>query len=114
MKQQPGILRTVALESPGGTYDEPFLANYFINSLKPELLRITGVGNVQVFGAPYSLRIWLKPELMAQYKVVPSDISAMLKEQNIEASVGGIGRKLQKCISIYIALYGTKDRSSAV
>lgn len=108
MKQQPGILRTVALESPGGTYDEPFLANYFINSLKPELLRITGVGNVQVFGAPYSLRIWLKPELMAQYKVVPSDISAMLKEQNIEASVGALGESSKNVFQYTLRYTGRK------
>lgn len=90
-KQQPGILRTVALESPGKTYDEPFLANYFINTLKPELLRIQGVGNVQVYAGSYSLRVWLKPEVMAQYKLVPSDISAVLGEQNIEAAVGSLG-----------------------
>ena len=108
MKQQPGILRTVALESPGATYDKPFLANYFINSIKPELLRIAGVGNVQVFGSPYSLRIWLKPEVMAQYKVVPSDITLLLKEQNVEASMGSLGENTQNVFQYTLRYTGRK------
>ena len=56
-KQQPGILRTLALESPNSTYDEAFLSNYFMNNLRPELLRIKGVGKVQVFSSTYSMRI---------------------------------------------------------
>ena len=57
-KSQPGILRTMGLESPNGTYDEAFLGNYLTNTIKPELLRIQGVGNVQILSSPYSLRVW--------------------------------------------------------
>lgn len=108
-KQQPGILRVVALESPEGTYNESFLANYFINSLKPELLRIQGVGNVQVFGGAYSLRIWLNPELMTQYKLVPSDISAVLNEQNIEAAVGSLGESSGNVFQYTLRYTGRKS-----
>lgn len=107
-KQQPGILRTVALESPKGTYDESFLANYYINTLKPELLRIQGVGNVQVFGGSYSLRIWLNPEIMAQYKLVPSDISAVLNEQNIESAIGSLGESSQNVFQYTLRYTGRK------
>ena len=90
-KRQPGQLRIIALESPNGTYDENFLSNYFYNNLRPALLRIKGVGKVEVWGAQYALRIWLKPDVMARHKLMPSDISAVLAEQNIEASVGSLG-----------------------
>ncbi|MGL5014090.1 MAG: efflux RND transporter permease subunit [Bacteroidales bacterium] len=108
-KQQPGILRTVALQSPNGTYDEAFLSNYLINSLKPELLRIQGVGNVQVYGGTYSLRIWLKPQVMAQYGLVPSDISAILNEQNIEAAVGSLGESSQTVFQYTLRYTGRKS-----
>lgn len=109
VKQQPGVLRTVALESPNGTYEEVFLSNYFINTLKPELLRIQGVGNVQVFGGSYSLRIWLKPEIMAQYKLVPSDISFVLNEQNIEAPVGSLGENSENVFQYTLRYTGRKS-----
>lgn len=109
MKQQPGILRIAALESPNGTYNMDFLTNYFINTLKPELLRIQGVGNVQVYGASYSLRIWLKPEIMAQYKLVPSDISAVLNEQNIEAPVGSLGEQSGNVFQYTLRYTGRKS-----
>lgn len=108
-KQQPGILRMVALESPEGTYDEAFLSNYFTNTLKPELLRIQGVGKVQVFGGSYSLRIWLKPEIMAQYKLVPSDISMVLNEQNIEAAIGSIGESSENVFQYTLRYTGRKS-----
>lgn len=108
-KQQPGILRTVALESPHNSYDEAFLANYFINSLKPELLRIQGVGNVQVYGSPYSLRIWLNPSLMAQYQLVPSDISHILNQQNVEAPIGSLGERAGQVFQYTLRYTGRKS-----
>jgi len=90
-KMQPGQLRTIGLESPKGTYDEQFLTNYLINNIKTAVQRIRGVGNVEVFGAPYALRIWLKPDLMALRHLVPSDITSVLEEQNVEASIGTLG-----------------------
>ena len=66
-KQQPGQLRIIALESPGATFDENFLSNYFYNNLRPQILRINGVGKVEVWGAQYALRVLLKPEMMARH-----------------------------------------------
>ncbi|MGL4852381.1 MAG: efflux RND transporter permease subunit [Phocaeicola sp.] len=108
-KQQPGILRTVALESPNNSYDEAFLANYFINSLKPELLRIQGVGNVQVYASPYSLRIWLNPSLMAQYQLVPSDIAHILGQQNLEAPIGSLGERSGQVFQYTLRYTGRKS-----
>ncbi len=90
-KRQTSILQMFALYSPDDSYDETFLANYLNINLKPEILRITGVGDMMVMGANYSMRIWLKPDVMAQYKLVPSDVAQALAEQNIEAATGSFG-----------------------
>ena len=90
-KKQPSMLRTFALYSPNGTYDEDFISNYINIHIKPEMLRIKGVGTVVVMGGDYSMRIWLNPAKMAQYGLVPSDITALLGEQNIEAATGSFG-----------------------
>ena len=111
-KQQPGQLRIIALESPGGTYDENFLSNYFYNNLRPALLRIKGVGKVEVWGAQYALRIWLKPDVMARHKLMPSDISAVLAEQNIEASVGSLGSNSDNVFQYMLRYTGRKTEVS--
>ncbi len=90
-KRQTSILQMFALYSPDDTYDETFLANYLTINLKPEILRITGVGDLMVLGADYSMRIWMKPDVMAQYKLIPSDVAQVLAEQNIEAATGAFG-----------------------
>lgn len=107
-KRQPGQLRIIALESPNGTYDENFLSNYFYNNLRPALLRIKGVGKVEVWGAQYALRIWLKPDVMARHKLMPSDISAVLAEQNIEASVGSLGSNSDNVFQYMLRYTGRK------
>ena len=111
-KQQPGQLRIIALESPNGTYDENFLSNYFYNNLRPALLRIKGVGKVEVWGAQYALRIWLKPNVMARHKLMPSDISAVLAEQNIEASVGSLGSNSDNVFQYVLRYTGRKTEVS--
>ena len=90
-KRQTNILEQIALYSPNGTYDRTFLVNYIKINLVPELSRIAGVGDIEVQGAEYSMRIWLKPDIMAQYKLVPADITEALGEQNIEAATGSFG-----------------------
>ena len=90
-KRQPSTVRAFALYSPNGTYDEDFISNYININIKPELQRVSGVGNVVVFGGDYSMRVWLNPGKMAQYGLVPSDVIAVLGEQNIEAAVGSLG-----------------------
>lgn len=61
-----------SLHSPDDSYDEAFLANYISINLKPEILRISGVGDMMIMGGDYSLRIWMKPDVMAQYRLIPS------------------------------------------
>ena len=111
-KRQPGQLRIIALESPNGTYDENFLSNYFYNNLRPALLRIKGVGKVEVWGAQYALRIWLKPDVMVRHKLMPSDISAVLAEQNIEASVGSLGSNSDNVFQYVLRYTGRKTEVS--
>ena len=111
-KRQPGQLRIIALESPNGTYDENFLSNYFYNNLRLALLRIKGVGKVEVWGAQYALRIWLKPDVMARHKLMPSDISAVLAEQNIEASVGSLGSNSDNVFQYMLRYTGRKTEVS--
>ena len=91
LKRQTSMLQIFTLSSPDDTYDESFLANYISINLKPEILRIQGVGELVILGGDYSMRVWMKPDVMAQYKLVPSDVTAVLAEQNIEAATGSIG-----------------------
>lgn len=91
MKQQNAELKTFALYSPDDAYDRQFLNNYMKINVEPRIKRIAGVGQVMQFGSNYSMRIWLKPDKMAQYKLVPGDISAVLDKQNIEAATGAFG-----------------------
>lgn len=90
-KRQTNILMQVAVYSPMASYNNEFIANYIKINLVPAVSRIPGVGDVDVRGADYSMRIWLKPDVMAQYKLIPSDISQALAEQNIEAATGSLG-----------------------
>ena len=90
-KRQTSVLERVALYSPNGSYDRTFIVNYIKINLVPAISRIPGVGDIDVRGSDYSMRIWLKPDIMAQYKLVPADISEALGEQNIEAATGSFG-----------------------
>ena len=90
-KQQNAELKTVGLYDPTNTYDMKFLDNYFKINIEPRLKRIYGVGKVMHFGANYAMRIWMDPAKMAQYKLIPSDITAVLARQNIEAATGSFG-----------------------
>ncbi len=90
-KRQTSFLQIGALVSIDGRYDQTFLANYLDINVIPQIKRIEGVGDVMELGDTYSMRIWLKPERMAQYGLVPSDVTAVLGEQNIEAPTGSLG-----------------------
>ncbi|MDE7376239.1 MAG: efflux RND transporter permease subunit [Muribaculaceae bacterium] len=92
-KRQTSMLVGIALVDTSGTYSEEFIENYMKINVVPQLQRISGVGDVQVMGADYSMRIWLKPDVMAQYNLMPSDISAVMAEQNIEAAPGAFGEQ---------------------
>ena len=91
MKRQTSMVKIFSLYSPDDSYDETFLANYLKINIEPRILRIQGVGEAFTLGADYSMRVWLKPDVMAQYKLIPSDITAALAEQNIESATGTLG-----------------------
>ena len=93
-KRQSSNVIMYSLTTDNGRYDDEFLTNYNAINIVPLLKRINGVGEVQTPGMKtYSMRIWLKPEKMKQYGLVPSDISAALAEQNIEAAPGSFGEQ---------------------
>ena len=91
MKRQTSFLQINALASTDGRYDKIFLGNYMDINVIPQIKRVEGVGDVMMLGDTYSMRIWLHPERMAQYGLVPSDVTAVLGEQNIEAPTGSLG-----------------------
>lgn len=92
-KRQSSMLIVYALYDEDNKYSTDFLENYANINLVPELKRVNGVGGVQAFGADYSMRIWLRPDVMAQYGLAPSDVAAVLAEQNIEAAPGQFGER---------------------
>ena len=92
-KRQNNILQIFAVRSVDGKYDEDFVSNYVDINIKPRLMRITGVGNVQSLGNTYALRLWLKPDVMAQYGLTPNDIFAAIGGQSFVSAVGSLGEK---------------------
>lgn len=90
-KRQNSMLKIIALYSPDDSYDQTFINNYFKINIEPRLSRVSGVGNVNVMGGDYAMRIWLNPQKMAQYSLVPSDVTTVLDEQNLEAATGTLG-----------------------
>lgn len=93
-KRQTSMLLGVALMSMDGeTFSSEFIDNYMKINVIPVLQRVKGVGDVMSFGADYSMRIWLRPDVMAQYNLMPSDITAVLAEQNLEAAPGAFGEQ---------------------
>ena len=93
MKRQTSQVIMYTLTSDG-RYDDEFLTNYANINIVPAIKRIQGVGDVQSPGLKtYAMRIWLKPDVMKQYNLMPSDISSLLAEQNIEAAPGNFGQE---------------------
>jgi len=91
-KRQTSMLLVFSLSSTDDKFDQTFLQNYAKINIIPQIMRVSGVGDASIMGArEYSMRIWLKPDVMAQYKLMPNDISAALAEQNIEAAPGQFG-----------------------
>lgn len=90
-KRQNNSLKAISLYSPDDSYDANFLTNYMKINIEPRLSRIAGVGDVNIWGASYSMRIWLDPQKMAQYGLMPSDIETVLDEQNVESPTGTLG-----------------------
>ena len=92
-KRQTSMLLVFALYDAEDKYGQEFLENYAKINLVPQVQRVNGVGDANVLGSDYSMRIWLKPDVMAEYKLTPSDVAAALSEQNIEAAPGSLGEQ---------------------
>ena len=90
-KRQTSNIKQIAVYSPDSTFDRSFLANYTKINIEPRLSRIPGVGEVNVMGADYSMRIWLDPLKMARYGLTPADVTQVLNEQNVEVATGTLG-----------------------
>ena len=103
-KRQTSNIKQIAVYSPDSTFDRAFLANYTKINIEPRLSRIPGVGEVNVMGADYSMRIWLDPLKMARYGLTPTDISKVLDEQNVEVATGTLGAESQNTFQ-YVLKY---------
>lgn len=106
-KRQTSMLMIFSIYDEKDQYTTEFIENYANINLIPEVKRVTGVGDANVMGVDYSMRIWLKPDIMAQYKLVPNDVVAALSEQNIEAAPGPAGRTWSPNFPIHLALQRT-------
>ena len=106
-KRQNNILQIFAVKSADGKYDEDFVSNYVDINLKPRLMRITGVGNVQGLGNTYALRIWLKPDVMAQYGLTPNDVFAAIGGQSFVSAVGTLGEMSENSYQYSMQYKGT-------
>ena len=106
-KRQNNILQIFAVRSADGKYDENFVSNYIDINIKPRLMRITGVGNVQSFGNTYALRIWLKPDVMAQYNLTPDDVFAAIDGQSFVSAVGSLGEQSENSYQYSMQYKGT-------
>ena len=106
-KSQSSRLIIFSLYSENKAYDATFLQNYAKINLVPAIQRVTGVGNANIFGSKdYSMRIWLKPDVMSRYGLVPDDITNAINEQNIGSSARQIRRKQQPVFSVYYQVQG--------
>ena len=106
-KRQNNILQIFAVRSSDGKYDEDFVSNYVDINIKPRLMRITGVGNVQSLGNTYALRIWLKPDVMAQYGLTPEEVFAAIGGQSFVAAVGSLGEQSRNSYQYTMQYKGT-------
>ncbi len=92
-KRQTSMLMVLGMYDPEDKYTTQFIDNYMSINIIPLIKRVPGVGEAMAFGSDYSMRIWLKPDVMAQYNLMPSDVTAALAEQNVEAAPGQFGEQ---------------------
>ena len=107
IKRQNSILQIAGLKSTDGKYDADFISNYIDINVKPRLLRVTGVGNVVNLGNTYALRVWLNPEVMAQYGLVPNDIAAAIDAQSFVTATGTLGQQSENAFQYPMEYKGT-------
>ena len=107
MKMQSNILRILAVRSSDGKYDNDFISNYVDINIKPRLMRITGVGDVTALGNTYALRIWMKPDVMAQYGLEPNDVFTAIGGQSFVTSTGSLGENSENKYQYSMEYKGT-------
>jgi len=90
-KRNPSIMMVISLSSPNRTHDPKFLSNYTNIFIKDALLRVEGVGDITAIGQDFSMRVWLKPDKLAQYKISARDVTAAIQEQNLQVAAGTVG-----------------------
>ena len=113
VKRQASILMVFSLYSEGDKFDETFVTNYGKINVVPQIKRVNGVGEAFVFGLKdYSMRVWLKPDVMAAYKLVPSDITAALADQNLEAAPGRFGQMNEQSYEYTLKYKGRLEEPS--
>ena len=108
-KRQTSNIKQLTIYSPDDSFDRNFLSNYTKINIEPVLSRIAGVGDVNVIGADYSMRIWLDPLKMAQYGVTPADVNKVLDEQNVEAATGTLGADSKTTFQYVLKYRGQYD-----
>jgi len=106
-KMQNSILQIAGLKSTDGKYDDNFISNYIDINVKPRIMRITGVGEVQNLGNTYALRVWMKPDVMAQYGLTPDDISSAISAQSFVSSTGTLGQQSENAYQYPMEYKGT-------
>ncbi len=109
-KRQTSNIKSISLYSPDDRYDAHFLTNYMKINIEPVLSRVPGVGEVNIWGASYSMRIWLDPLRMAAYGLEPADINAVLAEQNIESPTGTLGADSENTFQYVLKYRGRYER----
>lgn len=111
-KRQSSMLMVFSLVDTEDRYSSDFLENYTKINLIPQVQRVAGVGDAQVFAGSYAMRIWLDPEKMASYGLIPTDVSAVLAEQNIEAAPGNIGEREHQTFQYTLRYRGRLQEAS--
>ncbi|MGC1240671.1 MAG: efflux RND transporter permease subunit [Chryseosolibacter sp.] len=112
-KQQTSALMFFTVLSENKDYDATYIQNYLNINVLPELKRINGVGDVSVFGSKnYAMRIWLQPEKLAAYKLMPTDVTAAINEQSLEAAAGALGQNNAEAFE-YVIKYGGRYNTPA-
>lgn len=111
-KRQTSRIKTLVLYSPDDSFDDKFLSNYMKINIEPRLSRIAGVGEVDIKGADYSLRIWLNPGKMSKYNLMPSDIATVLAEQNLESPTGTLGAESENTFRYVLKYRGRYEKES--
>src|SRR5574344_1261690 len=113
MKRQSSNVLIFSVTTEDGRYDEKFLTNYADINILPAIKRVQGVGEAQSMGAKtYTMRVWLKPDVMKQYGLIPSDITASLAEQNIEAAPGKFGEQSDMAYEYVMRYKGRLKKAS--